>query len=49
MNRTKMIIMAYFIVLALYGITEILLQLKFSNWKIEKKGKDLLPILLPFY
>ncbi len=49
MNRTNMVIMIYFIVLALYGIAEILLQLKISKWKLKKTDNSLFLILLPFY
>jgi len=49
MDRTNMLIMIYFLALAFYGITEILLMLKFSNWKFKKTDKGLLSILFPFY
>jgi protein-S-isoprenylcysteine O-methyltransferase Ste14 len=49
MNKTNLIVMIYFMVIAVYGIAEILLQLKFSNWKFTKTDKKLLPVLVPFY
>jgi protein-S-isoprenylcysteine O-methyltransferase Ste14 len=49
MNKTNLIVLIYFLAIAAYGITEILLQLKFSNWKFTKTDKKLIPILVPFY
>jgi protein-S-isoprenylcysteine O-methyltransferase Ste14 len=50
MNNRSMIIVIYFIVVAIYGIIEIYLQLRFSKWKFRKyKDKGLVFIMIPFY
>jgi protein-S-isoprenylcysteine O-methyltransferase Ste14 len=49
MNKANLIVLIYFLTIAAYGITEILLQLKFSNWKFSKTDKKLIPVLVPFY
>lgn len=49
MNKTNLIVIIYFLIIAVYGISEILLQLKYSNWKFTKSDKKLLPVLVPFY
>ncbi|GEM_PF-1226010 len=49
MDKTNLIVLIYFVAIAAYGITEILLQLKFSNWKFTKTDKKLIPVLVPFY
>ena len=48
-NKTKIIVI-YFIIIATYGIAEIILQLWFSKWKFKKtRDKGLILIMVPFY
>lgn len=49
MDKTNSLVTIYFMVIAVYGITEILLQLKFSGWKFTRTDKKLLFVLVPFY
>jgi protein-S-isoprenylcysteine O-methyltransferase Ste14 len=49
MNKTNMIILIYFLSIAVYGIAEIILQLWFSKWKFNRIDKSLIPIMIPFY
>jgi protein-S-isoprenylcysteine O-methyltransferase Ste14 len=49
MSKINFIILIYFLSLAVYGIAEILLQLRFSKWKFKKTDKGLLSIMIPFY
>lgn len=49
MGKVNLIMLIYFVIIAAYGITEIILQLKFSNWKFRKTDKGLMSILIPFY
>jgi len=49
MSNDKLIIMIYFLSLAIYGITEIVLQRKSPDWKKMKMDSRFLMLLIPFY
>jgi protein-S-isoprenylcysteine O-methyltransferase Ste14 len=49
MNKDNTILLIYFISLAIYGIAELFLQLRFSKWRIRNRDKSYLWIMVPFY
>jgi protein-S-isoprenylcysteine O-methyltransferase Ste14 len=49
MTNFKLVLIIYFISIAIYGCAEIFLQLRFSNWKFKKADKDAMIIMVPFY
>jgi protein-S-isoprenylcysteine O-methyltransferase Ste14 len=49
-DTSILIIVIYFIAIAIYGIMEIYLQLRFSKWKLKRtRDKGLISIMVPFY
>lgn len=49
MTPENLILMIYFILLAIYGFTEIILQRKYSKWNSEKMDSSFIFIVTPFY
>jgi protein-S-isoprenylcysteine O-methyltransferase Ste14 len=49
MDRAHPILMIYFISLGIYGIAEIFLQLRYSQWKTRSRDRSYLLIMVPFF
>lgn len=49
-DKRILTIVIYFIAIAIYGIMEIYLQLRFSKWKFKRtRDRGLISIMVPFY
>lgn len=49
MINFKLVLIVYFLSIAIYGCAEIFLQLRFSNWKFKNADKGAIIIMVPFY